>query len=59
MRISPVIHGANSPEYLRDIRGFALKIYTEEGNYDIVGNDTSVFFVRDGIRQAFLFLVLF
>ena len=34
----------------RDIRGFALKFYTEEGNWDIVGNNTPVFFFRDPLR---------
>src|SRR5712692_7701010 len=34
----------------RDVRGFALKFYTEEGNYDMVGNDTPVFFVRDPMK---------
>ena len=37
--------GAADPE--RDVRGFALKFYTEEGNWDLVGNNTPVFFVRD------------
>ena len=36
----------------RDVRGFALKFYTEEGNYDLVGNDTPVFFVRDPMKFA-------
>ncbi|WP_300612829.1 catalase [Trebonia sp.] len=34
----------------RDVRGFALKFYTEEGNYDLVGNNTPVFFVRDPMK---------
>jgi catalase len=34
----------------RDIRGFALKFYTEDGNWDIVGNNTPVFFFRDPLR---------
>jgi catalase len=34
----------------RDVRGFAIKFYTEEGNYDLVGNDTPVFFVRDAMK---------
>jgi hypothetical protein len=39
----------------RDPRGFALKFYTEEGNYDLVGNNTPVFFVRDPTKfQDFL-----
>eukprot|EP01062_Namystynia_karyoxenos_P016440 TRINITY_DN15_c0_g1_i4.p1 TRINITY_DN15_c0_g1~~TRINITY_DN15_c0_g1_i4.p1 ORF type:complete len:573 (+),score=251.19 TRINITY_DN15_c0_g1_i4:93-1721(+) len=49
-RWSTVIHGKDSPEYLRDPRGFALKLYTEEGNYDIVGLNFPIFFIRDGIR---------
>eukprot|EP00128_Syssomonas_multiformis_P012595 Colp12_sorted_trinity150504_noHs@28683 len=49
-RWSTVIHGRDSPEYLRDPRGFAVKFYTEEGNYDIVGLNFPVFFIRDGIR---------
>jgi catalase len=40
--------GANDCE--RDPRGFAVKFYTEEGNYDIVGNNTPVFFIRDPIK---------
>src|SRR3546814_15840682 len=31
----------------RDVRGFSLKFYTDEGNYDLVGNNTPIFFVRD------------
>jgi catalase len=34
----------------RDIRGFALKFYTEEGNWDLVGNNTPVFFIRDPLK---------
>eukprot|EP00300_Choanocystis_sp_HF-7_P024173 c25581_g1_i1.p1 GENE.c25581_g1_i1~~c25581_g1_i1.p1 ORF type:complete len:602 (+),score=123.00 c25581_g1_i1:44-1807(+) len=49
-RWSTVIHSVGSPEYLRDPRGFALKFYTEEGNYDIVGLNFPVFFIRDGVR---------
>src|ERR1700746_2102555 len=40
--------GAGGPE--RDIRGFALKFYTDEGNWDVVGNNTPVFFFRDPLR---------
>jgi len=50
VRFSTVIHGLHSPEFLRDPRGFALKLYTQEGNYDIVGNNWPVFFIRDGMR---------
>ncbi|MBH9710582.1 catalase, partial [Burkholderia contaminans] len=34
----------------RDIRGFALKFYTEEGNWDLVGNNTPIFFIQDAIK---------
>jgi catalase len=50
VRFSTVIHGRDSPEFLRDPRGFAVKFYTAEGNYDIVGNNWPVFFVNDAIR---------
>ena len=50
VRFSTVVHGGNSPETLRDPRGFALKFYTEEGNWDLVGNDLPVFFIRDAIK---------
>jgi len=46
-RISTVAGERGSSDTLRDIRGFAVKFKTEEGNYDIVGNDLPVFFVRD------------
>jgi catalase len=41
---------AGRPDTVRDPRGFALKFYTEEGNYDLVGNNTPVFFVRDAMK---------
>src|SRR5258708_34706578 len=41
-------HGAADAE--RDVRGFALRFYTEEGNWDLVGNNTPVFFVRDALK---------
>ena len=41
---------AGSPDTARDPRGFALKFYTEQGNYDLVGNNTPVFFVRDASK---------
>ncbi|XP_031482557.1 catalase isozyme 1-like [Nymphaea colorata] len=50
VRFSTVIHERGSPETLRDIRGFAVKFYTREGNFDLVGNDVPVFFVRDAIQ---------
>ncbi|ERG67117.1 MAG: catalase [Exiguobacterium chiriqhucha] len=49
-RFSTVIHGLGSPETLRDPRGFSVKFYTEEGNYDFVGNNLPVFFIRDAIK---------
>lgn len=50
VRFSSVIHPSGSPESLRDPRGFAVKLYTSEGNYDIVGNNLPVFFIRDAIQ---------
>ncbi|WP_272898767.1 catalase [Paenibacillus sp. MMS18-CY102] len=50
VRFSTVIHGQGSPETSRDPRGFAVKLYTQEGNYDIVGNHLPVFFIRDAIK---------
>ncbi len=50
VRFSTVIHGGTSPETLRDPRGFAVKFYTEDGNWDLVGNNLKVFFVRDAIK---------
>ncbi|WP_165748510.1 catalase [Cellulophaga sp. Z1A5H] len=50
VRLSTVIHGKGSPETARDPRGFAVKFYTEQGNYDIVGNNLPIFFIRDAIK---------
>lgn len=50
VRFSTVIHGGTSPETLRDPRGFAVKFYTTEGNYDLVGNNLPVFFIRDALK---------
>jgi catalase len=47
LRFSTVAGEQGFPDTVRDPRGFAIKIYTEEGNHDIVGNNTPVFFVRD------------
>lgn len=47
VRFSTVIGERGSAETVRDPRGFAIKFYTEEGNYDLVGNNTPVFFIRD------------
>lgn len=46
-RFSTVAGEAGFPDTVRDPRGFALKFYTQEGNYDLVGNNTPVFFIRD------------
>jgi catalase len=50
VRFSVVIHGNHSPETLRDPRGFATKFYTSEGNWDLVGNNLPVFFIRDAMK---------
>ena len=50
VRFSTVAGELGSADTLRDPRGFAVKLYTEEGNYDIVGNNTPVFFIRDAIK---------
>ncbi len=50
VRFSTVIGGRDSAETARDPRGFAVKFYTEEGNWDLVGNDLAVFFVRGAIK---------
>ncbi|WP_116115491.1 catalase [Austwickia chelonae] len=49
-RFSTVAGEAGSPDTWRDVRGFALKFYTSEGNWDLVGNNTPVFFVRDPMK---------
>ena len=49
-RFSIVAAEEGAPDTDRDVRGFAVKLYTEEGNYDIVGNNTPVFFVRDPMK---------
>lgn len=49
-RFSTVAGEQGSPDTWRDPRGFALKFYTSEGNYDLVGNNTPIFFIRDAMR---------
>ncbi|PWH06618.1 catalase [Brachybacterium endophyticum] len=49
-RFSTVAGELGSPDTWRDVRGFALKFYTQEGNFDIVGNNTPTFFVRDPMK---------
>src|SRR5690606_36776833 len=50
VRFSTLIHGNHSPETLRDPRGFAVKFCTEDGNWDLVGYNLKIFFVRDAIK---------
>ncbi|MDQ3146646.1 MAG: catalase, partial [Actinomycetota bacterium] len=50
LRFSTVIGGRDSSETTRDPRGFAIKFYTEDGNWDLVGNNLPVFFIRDAIK---------
>ena len=50
IRFSTVAGERGSPDTWRDPRGWALKLYTTEGNYDIVGNNTPVFFIRDPLK---------
>ncbi|MGW0810578.1 catalase [Nonomuraea sp. NPDC002799] len=50
LRFSTVIGGRDSAETARDPRGFAIKFYTEDGNWDLVGNNLAVFFIRDAIK---------
>jgi len=50
VRISTVAGGAGSVDTPRDVRGFAVKFYTQEGNWDLVGNNIPVFFIQDAIK---------
>ncbi len=50
VRFSTVAGGAGSGDLPRDVRGFAVKFYTSEGNYDLVGNNIPVFFIQDAIK---------
>ncbi len=49
-RISTVAGGSGSVDTPRDVRGFAVKFYTEEGNFDLVGNNIPVFFIQDAMK---------
>jgi len=49
-RFSTVAGSRGSSDLARDVRGFAVKFYTEEGNYDLVGNNVPVFFIQDAIK---------
>lgn len=50
LRFSSVAGEQGSPDTWRDVRGYALRFYTAEGNYDVVGNNTPVFFIRDAMK---------
>ncbi|TMM45854.1 catalase [Qipengyuania marisflavi] len=50
MRFSTVAGERGSPDTWRDPRGFSVKMYTEDGNFDMVGNNTPIFFIRDPIK---------
>jgi catalase len=50
VRFSTVAGSRGSGDTVRDVRGFATKFYTEEGNYDLVGNNIPVFFIQDAIK---------
>ena len=50
VRFSTVAGNKGSADLARDVRGFAVKFYTKEGNWDIVGNNIPVFFIQDAIK---------
>ena len=50
VRFSTVVGNKGSMDLARDVRGFAVKLYTEEGNWDIVGNNIPVFFIQDAMK---------
>ncbi|MEG0259686.1 MAG: catalase [Lysinibacillus sp.] len=50
LRFSNVVGSSGSMDTARDVRGFAVKFYTEEGNYDLVGNNIPVFFIQDAMK---------
>jgi catalase len=50
VRFSTVAGSEGSPDLARDVRGFAVKFYTREGNWDLVGNNIPVFFIQDAIK---------
>jgi len=50
VRFSTVLGSRGSADTVRDVRGFATKFYTQEGNWDLVGNDIPVFFIQDAIK---------
>jgi catalase len=50
VRFSTVAGNKGSPDLARDVRGFAVKLYTQQGNWDIVGNNIPVFFIQDAMK---------
>ena len=50
VRFSTVVGSQGSPDLARDVRGFAVKLYTQEGNWDLVGNNIPVFFIQDAMK---------
>ncbi|KWX02909.1 catalase [Carbonactinospora thermoautotrophica] len=50
VRFSTVAGNLGAPDAVRDPRGFAVKFYTEDGNYDLVGNNTPIFFIQDPLK---------
>lgn len=50
VRFSTVVGSRGSPDLARDVRGFAVKFYTPEGNFDLVGNSIPVFFIQDAVK---------
>jgi catalase len=50
VRFSTVAGNKGSPDLARDVRGFAVKLYTKQGNWDIVGNNIPVFFIQDAMK---------
>ncbi len=50
VRFSTVVGSRGSADTVRDVRGFAVKFYTSQGNFDLVGNNIPVFFIQDGIK---------
>jgi catalase len=50
VRFSTVVGGAGSADTVRDVRGFAVKFYTADGNFDLVGNNVPVFFIQDAMK---------
>jgi catalase len=50
VRFSTVVGSRGATDLARDVRGFAVKFYTEEGNYDLVGNNIPIFFIQDAVK---------